>query len=230
LSVRGGVDIAYAVRSYQINGAQFADVELPSMASSWKACPVVGSAHRRIGAPTEEWDGKIDPLRHPLVVIGLRTLRRPPLVLDVLHNPYLFVSEPPEENEYHNGDEQDPSDEVLLSDEALANGGSKFKIGQDGAASFHMLEALSFVLAEKGMRISFNNDSSERIATAGLTTEKLNEVIDKLNDVLVYLRAAQAPTGGGPITSLAGPVPASLSDVDSDDIAAAGVSVPTKVR
>ncbi len=224
---RGGVGIAYAVRSYQISGVHYVDVELPAVGGSWKKCPVVGGDNKVINAPEDEWDGRIDPELHPLVAIGYRSWRLPPLVFDVISNESINLSDASDDDEHTDSDQR----RETVRDRVFENGGSKVIMDANGNVTFHLGGDVTFSLKE-GMKITKDGDAGDRIATAGTVSEQLNAVIDKLNALIdyvqTYVATATAPTGGGPVTHGALGLPDHAGSVGDDDLAASGVLIPSR--
>ena len=226
---RGGVGIAYAVRSYQVGGAHYVDVELPAVGGSWKKCPVVGGDNKVINAPEDEWDGHLDPAIHPLVAVGYRSWRLPPLVFDVVTNDAIDLSDGNDDNGHVDSDAR----RETVKDRVFENGGSKVVMDSDGNVTFFLGGDVNFVLKE-GMKISKDGDAGDRIATAGTVAEQLNTLVDKLNALIdyvqTYVATAMAPPGtsGGPVTHGAVGLPDRAESVGDDDLASSGVLIPSR--
>lgn len=244
--LRGGVGIAYAVRSYEQNGVQVADVEYPDIGGSWKACPVVGTGNKNIKAPAEEWDPLtgIDPRKHPRVVIGYREPKRPPLVLDLVACPEIVLTETRDEDQYHAGDPKDPDETVTVNDHVTANGGTKVVVAENGALNHFLNGPMNILLGDGGLRVSSGGESGERIATAGDTADQLNTIINRFNELLVHVAALEAAvqvsmeqiataflaqTPSATITYISpGAPPNPLANAASDDLASSGVTIPSR--
>lgn len=224
---RGGVGIAYAVRSYQIGGVHYVDVELPAVGGSWKKCPVVGGDNKVIDAPEDEWDGKLDPSKHPFVAIGYRSWRLPPLVFDVISNDAISLADGDDDDEHTDSDTR----RERVNDRVFENGGSKVVMDSAGNVTFYLGGDVNFVLKE-GMKISKDGDAGDRIATAGTVAEQLNALVDKLNSLITYVQTyvatATAPSGGGAVTSGATGLPDHAESVGDDDLASSGVQIPSR--
>lgn len=228
---RGGVGIAYAVRSYALNGAHYVDCELPGVGASWKLCPVVGGDNKVINAPQDEWDGTLDPEIHPLVAIGFRGPKQPPLVFDIITNPDIDLTDT-EEDAADDG-ENTGSANLTVRDRVIENGGTKVVISNDGSLTMYLANKLMFALQEaNSLSVSKGGDSSAKLATAGDTSEQLNTIISALNAltnyVQLYVTTAIAPAGGGPVTHGATGLPDQLDTTTDGDLAVSGIAVPAR--
>lgn len=190
IAVQGSVGIAYAVRSYQRGGAQYADVVYPGI-GFWEACPVVGDRNKAIKAPVGVFSGHLDPAKHPQVVIAFREAKLPPIVMDLVSNPDISLSDSEEEDEYHARDEKDPDGTVQTTDTVFSNGGSLLAIRSTGAVDVVPNKQVSFALGDYPLRISKDGDSSDNIPGASTLADKLNNLADAVNAVSIRLKVVE---------------------------------------
>lgn len=249
IALQGTVGIAYAVRSYQIRGTQYADVVYPGI-GFWNECPVVGDHNKAIRAPNEVFNGQLDEAKHPQVVIAFREAKRPPLILDLVSNPDIKLQDTTDEDEYHAGDQKDPDGTTQTSDTVFSNGGSTLSITQTGTIEMAPNKQMTLALNEGPLRISKGGESGDSIPGADSTADQINKMINAMNATTLRVQAletavtagigsiisaiaALAPPGTSPPTydgvpDLPSLVMSVLSLIAGSDLSAPGITIPSK--
>lgn len=205
LMQRGGGEVARAVRAYEEDGLQYCDVVNPDSAKMWNRCPVLDTVGVPIGAPSAKWDGTKPLTDYPLVVVIYLAELRTPIVLGKLRNENLqytttsntngvVAPESPPANEPPR-----PTDPPRVRDLVVALGGSKLILRDNGTASLVANGNLDVRSTNGIMSLAAadgaDSNTDEHYVLSGPASDKLEELVTAVNQLVIAVRALQARGG-----------------------------------
>ena len=228
---RGPSDVGYAVRSYASpKGAHLCDVVcVDNSLATYIGCYVLNAQGLRIGAPTEPWSGKIDPVVHPLVVILHRYSGMTPIVIGRLDNASITFTNQPQTTGY-DADLDDTPNNVTTDDTVVANQGTAIVLKGDkegGDIVVSPRRRLSVQLPESGsLRVSNGSATPDGPVLAGRYAARDTAVVEALNAVQSWLRQLTISTATGALTTTHPYTGLSVPEIDADDVRSPLIRLP----
>lgn len=222
--------VCYAIRSYARDGIPYVDVISPDNGFTATDCPVIGRISKPIPAPSEAWDGQIDPSKHPLVLVGILSEGRRPIIIDTVNSPtYMFskevsggaissvgnVNSRPDntpklmaERDGAGGDlspfEEELETDLTNHDVVIENGGTRVVVRADGSVTIKSSGNIVMAVPNNGKVFVGDANANEAVAVAGATYDALKSLQDTVNSIqdwMASLLITVGPGGGVPAPS-----------------------------
>lgn len=201
--------VCYAVRSYYVDGAQRVDVRNPDNAFYADQCLVSGRVSSPIGAPSAKFDGVIDPLKHPLVLVARLSEKRSPIVIDTIHSGVIHTPRSPENAATSTAvsptsspptvapntaaqaasplDPDAAGDTPMDGDYVVQNGGSRVIVRNDGSVVISAATDVTLTVRGTGRVRVADENANESVALAGPTYEAIKTLQDKINEMQTWM-------------------------------------------